>query len=143
MEFEKINAWVTAIQERLTVQLVNMEEDEIDELLDARDADPFDSEWVAAQQALQEHIEVLTRKEQQSVEDFEGKMRKDTYMKVIRESGSADLAAYVSDDIGMIVMAFGSRFTNTFIFSLANSYATGVIPDHSMAQHLENPIGLY
>lgn len=74
---------------------INYEELDIDDFLDQRDRDPFDSEWVRVYQALEE------LKKGKTVEDTR-EIEKKAYITVYEKSENDELAGYVSDDFGLI-----------------------------------------
>ena len=77
----------------------------IESYLDLRDQQPFDSDW----SAMQDNLEKLKDKQNDKLLDrmelINEKTREKIFMKIIKSSGSSELAAYLSDDIGMILDA--------------------------------------
>ena len=74
---------------------INYEELDIDDFLDQRDSDPFDSEWVRVYQALEELKKGKTVADTREIE-------KKAYITVYEKSENDELAGYISDDFGLI-----------------------------------------
>lgn len=51
----EVRKQLTTILNKLLISLDGIDEDFIDELLDSRDSDPFDSNWVEAYEILKQH----------------------------------------------------------------------------------------
>ncbi|OOM78362.1 hypothetical protein CLPUN_19710 [Clostridium puniceum] len=77
-------------------------------------------------------IENFNEKEKKELDEFLEEIRKEAFIKTIKASQSSDLAAYVSDDFEIIGAALILEFSNSFIASLLNSYALGIVPDNSI-----------
>lgn len=74
---------------------------DIDHLLDNRDRDPFDSEWMR----VYREIEAIKKEKSYTDEDknHASNIREKVFMKIYNLSGHGELAEYVSDDFGLIV----------------------------------------
>ena len=92
----------------------------IDDMLDARDCDPFDSEWCRVN-------ELVTQR----------KLAADTAVYALRESAfkrafaiteSADACGYISDDFGLLADASRADISDPWLVALAASYASGSLP---------------
>ncbi len=97
--------------------------DDIDDLLDLREHEPFDSSWVAADKALDEYrSRVSLDAESLSLID---QIREHAYKRVYTLIQNPDAAAFVSDDFGMIATAVALDFRHDFIVSLWSDYQAG------------------
>lgn len=106
------------------------DEERIIACLDSRDTDPFDFEWVSIDKILSSEIENSSEKDK--VESLRDRYRKAFFDKVIRSSGSADLASYVSEDIELIIGVIFLSIESDFIYSMICSYAKDIVPDNAM-----------
>ena len=128
----EVRKQLTTILNKLLISLDGIDEDFIDELLDSRDSDPFDSNWVEAYEILKQNNKNINANDKNEVDKFLEEIRKDVFIKTMKASQSSDLAAYVSDDFEMIGAALILEFSNSFIASMLNSYALGIVPDNSI-----------
>ena len=128
----EVSKQLTTILNKLIISLDGIDEDFIDELLDSRDSDPFDSNWVEAYEILKQNNKNINANDKNEVDKFLEEIRKDVFIKTMKASQSSDLAAYVSDDFEMIGAALILEFSNSFIASMLNSYALGIVPDNSI-----------
>ncbi len=113
-------------------QLLNSITDEMflnldsDKLLDSRDCDPFDSNWVQADN----DIEKL--KSEKGYSDIQKNENKDyckkAFMKVCAVHTSCELAEYISDDFGLIYDSLQVGYTSPWLSKLINSYLEHKIP---------------
>ncbi|TRX74774.1 hypothetical protein [Pseudomonas mangiferae] len=106
------------------------DEEKVIDCLDSRDTDPFDSEWVSVDKLLSNEIKNSSEKDK--IESLRDRYRKSFFDKVIRSSGSADLASYVSEDIELIIGVIFLSIESDFIYSMICSYAKDVVPDNDM-----------
>ena len=74
---------------------VNYETIDIDDFLDQRECDPFDSEWVRVYQAIEE-----LKKGKEMVDTRE--IEKKAYITVYEKTECDDLAGYIADDFGSV-----------------------------------------
>lgn len=102
------------------------DEEAIVACLDRRDSEPFDSEWIRVDKIVSERV--LHGAERESIEALAGKYRKLFFDKVIRVTGSSDLAAYVSEDIELILAAIGASVSEEFVFLMLDSYKKNNVP---------------
>ncbi|WP_459477873.1 hypothetical protein [Clostridium saccharoperbutylacetonicum] len=138
----KVREKLATILDEIIIKLGSLNEENIYEILDSRESDPFDSKWIRAYEALKQQVEVFNENEKKELNEFLEEIRKEAFIKTMKASKSSDLAAYVSDDFEMIGTALTIEFSNAFIDSLLNIYASGIIPDNiSIAMcELENII---
>ncbi|MFS1520355.1 hypothetical protein ACIPCA_03360 [Flavobacterium covae] len=95
-------------------------EDIINELLDERDEEDFSDKW----SENFENVEELKKEEYSESEA----LRESMFKKVIDETGSSDLASYISDDFGLLYDALKVNYKNKFIEKLWDSYKNNLIP---------------
>lgn len=100
---------------------INYEELDIDDFLDQRDRDPFDSEWVRVYRALEE------LKKGKAVEDTR-EIEKKAYITVCEKAENDELAGYVSDDFGLIVDSKWLGYSDEWLDKLISCYENARIP---------------
>lgn len=100
---------------------INYEELDIDELLDKRDSDPFDREWIRVFQAIEE------LKKGKAVADTR-EIEKKAYLMVYEKSRSDELAGYISDDFGLIADSKALNYSDEWLDKLISYYEKSVIP---------------
>ena len=121
---------LTTILDEIIIKLGSLNEEAIYEILDSRESDPFDSNWVGAYEALKQQLENFNENEKKEFDEFLQEIREEAFIKTMKASKSSDLAAYVSDDFEMIGTALIIKFSNSFIDSLFNIYESGIVPDN-------------
>lgn len=100
---------------------IDYENLDIDELLEQRECNPFDCEWMRVYQA----IEAL--KVNQEVDDTT-EIREKAFMIVYEQSGSDELAGYVSDDFGLIADSKSLHYSDKWLTKLIVCYQKNTIP---------------
>ena len=100
---------------------INYEELDIDDFLDQRDSNPFDSEWVRVYQSLEE------LKKGKTVEDTR-EIEKKAYITVYEKSEDDELAGYVSDDFGLIADSKRLGYSDEWLDKLISCYENARIP---------------
>ena len=91
-----------------------------DAALDARDAPDFDTAWTSSY----EEISAVCPPESSIVRDI----RESAFNKAYAITKSADLAAYVSDDMGLIALAADNQLNIEFVDALWKTYTQGRFP---------------
>jgi len=91
-----------------------------DAALDARDAPDFDTAWTLSYAK----ISAACPPESSTVREI----RESAFKKVYAISNSADLAAYVSDDMGLIAWAADNQLDIEFVDDLWKTYTQGTFP---------------
>jgi len=110
----------------------------IEECLNSRDVDPFDSEWVKTDKEIQKLISI-----EKNVANRISKLENSVFISIIKNTGSSDLAGYISEDFELIAQGLMSAYSSEFFFSIINTYIKGKIPDNSMEIIKLNPTMLY
>ena len=100
---------------------INYEELDIDNFLDQRDSDPFDSEWVRIYQALEELKKGKTVADTREIE-------KKAYITVYERSENDELAGYISDDFGLIADSKRMNYSDDWLEKLFSCYENARIP---------------
>ena len=100
---------------------INYEELDIDDFLDQRDSDPFESEWVRMYQA---HEELKMGKTVADTREIEKK----AYITVYEKSENDELAGYISDDFGLIAGSKRLGYSDKWLEKLISCYENARIP---------------
>lgn len=100
---------------------INYEELDIEEILDKRDSDSFDGEWVRVYQAIEK------LKKGKDVESTT-KYREKAYRMVYEKSEDDELSGYISDDFGLIADSKILNYTDEWLDKLIACYQGAVIP---------------
>lgn len=111
---------VTKINDDMLLEPIFRKATDWDEKLDARDSFEFDNAWSVSH----EKVTSSCPPEDGSVRE----VREAAYKKVYRITENADLAACVSDDMGLIALAFKNKLDVEFINNLWKSYTQGEFP---------------
>ncbi len=96
-----------------------------DDLLDARDGQPFDGEWMRCYSAVQD-VEVEGELQTKNVTIDE--LREWAFKRAYGLSGHAELAAYVADDFELIARALQADYSDEWLGALWQSYRAGRFP---------------
>lgn len=103
--------------------LEKLSEEDYYTILDKRDCDTFSEQWMQ----IYNIIEQL--KAQMNIPaTYNENIRKKTFVIVLDITNNDDLAAYISDDLGLIVDAIKVGANSQLINALWLSYKNGVIP---------------
>ncbi len=94
--------------------------------LDSRDEPEFDGAWVRADEVVEKAKKSFAGAE--ALEAAATKLRQAVFMRCIRKLGSSDLAAYVSDDAGLLFDAMAMELSNKWIAGLLAAYREGKLP---------------
>lgn len=100
---------------------IKYEELDIDEILDKRESDPFDSEWMRVYQAIKE---LKKGKKFDDTTDIEEK----AYITVYEKSNNDELAGYISDDFGLIADSKTLNYSDEWLDKLVACYEKAIIP---------------
>ena len=99
---------------------------DLDSILEIRDSDPFDSEWISCYDEIKEIIEKTPlSNEQHALVD---ELRKAAFIAASKATGQHEIASYISDDFELISSAIFSGFSNEILSRLLKSYKSGVLP---------------
>ena len=99
--------------------------DAIDDLLDARESQIFDEEWMRCYSAVQD-LEVEGELQTRNV--IIDELREWTFKRAYKLSSHAELAAYVSDDFDLIARALQADYSDDWLGALWQTYRAGGFP---------------
>ena len=94
--------------------------DAVNDMLDSRDAAPFDSEWVRVHELVTQH--------ELGPSPAVDALRESAFKRAFAITESPDVCGYISDDFGLIADAARADVSDAWLAALAASYASGVIP---------------
>jgi hypothetical protein len=138
---QKTKAWVPILNNHIQNAVRSLtDEDAIDLILDARDCDPFDGQWVELNAKLASAKSSLDNAFATTLSDFLDEQRMSCYKYVIKQSHSSDLAAYVSEDLELILGCLVLVVCDEFLKSMIFAYSQETIPDNSMALTSSFPV---
>ena len=87
------------IEDLRAIDYSNFTEEYVDDILDNRDNDPFDSEWCR----VYDEINELKNKKSYTNDHEEGFLKySQLAWKILYDNNCSDLSPYVADDLGMI-----------------------------------------
>lgn len=103
---------------------------DIDELLDNRDAEVFDAEWVRAYNAVEslKNAENYSEVEKQN----NSEVRELVFRTIYEITSDGDLAGYVSDDFCLISDARILGYEDSWLNKLSACYENRIIPSGSL-----------
>ena len=91
---------------------VNYETLDIDDFLDQRECEPFDSEWIRVYLAIED------LKKERAVEDT----------REFEKTECDDLAGYIADDFGLIADSIMLNYSDEWLEKLISCYKKAIIP---------------
>lgn len=99
---------------------------DIDELLDNRDSEEFDSEWIRVYKAVEslKNEDNYTEIEEKS----NSEVREKVFSMINNLSNDGDLAGYISDDFGLIADAKLLGYKDLWLDKLSSCYENKTIP---------------
>lgn len=117
-----LNNLLIEVESNRVIRVSLFENCDLEELLDMRDDEEFDSEWMRVYDALNEF----------EIGDFEKKkidnIREKSFLKSYNLSGLGDIASCVSDDFEIICKAYLTNYNDMWVNSLIMSYVNGKFP---------------
>ena len=103
---------------------------DIEELLDNRDAEVFDTEWIRVYKAVESMKNAENYPEAEKENNT--KIREQVFRKLYEFTNDSDLAGYVSDDFGLISDARLLGYKDLWLDELIACYEKGIIPRGSL-----------
>jgi len=100
-------------KEKLLLSLSKMEQDKLDELLDLRDDDSFDKQWLD----LYEKCDISTKAQ-----------TKELFLSLSKLTQGHEICSYISDDLELIQKARALGIESKFLDYLESSYEKGIFP---------------
>ncbi|MGE7689764.1 hypothetical protein ACQKMI_11165 [Lysinibacillus sp. NPDC097214] len=128
LDINQTTAWIDLLS-KFEVNLKYGNPDVIDQYLDQRDADPFDSQWLAAHGDLTAIIDSMLVADRKKIEMLQDRASKQIYETIIGQTSHSDLAAYASDDARLIVGFLVTCRVNSFVLEMKESYERGDLPN--------------
>lgn len=95
---------------------------DIDELLDMRDDEEFDLEWIRIYDILNQ---IKVGENEQKIIDT---IREESFLMAYNLFGSSDIASCISDDFEIICKAYIVQYNDIWLNSLIMSYVNGRFP---------------
>ena len=102
---------------------VAQSDDEQCALLDSRDAQPFDDEWVRVHKAIEQEKRASSLNT--AIED---EIRELAFKKAYQNTGNGEIAGYVSDDFDLLARAIAVGYFDPWLNLLWNEYQAGRFP---------------
>lgn len=98
--------------------------DDVDFILDSRDTDEFDSEWMRNYNVLRKNESLNTLEAKKIIESI----REISYKTTYEVTQSSDLSSYISDDFGLIAEALVIDYNDEWVNALAKEYVEERLP---------------
>ena len=96
-----------------------------DAMLDARDGEPFDREWMRCYSAVQDaEVEVELQTKNVIIDE----LREWAFKRAYSISGNAEFAACVSDDFDLLARALQADYSDAWLGALWQFYREGRFP---------------
>lgn len=105
-------------------------DEEIEQLLEQRDRDAFSSRWMTAYRQLE--AEKVARPLDHDAAAMIDKLRELAYLQSFQRWQSPDLAAYVSDDFGVIGEMLSVNGDDAWVTTLLQAYQDGRVPGSAL-----------
>lgn len=97
--------------------------DGINELLDLRDCEPFDSEWCR----VDSEITRMKNQYNYTFQNQQDQIRKEAFF-IVESNAGSELADYVFDDFGLIFDSIVIGYKDEWLSKLIDTYHNGKIP---------------
>jgi hypothetical protein len=130
---KSLDSLISAINGGLIERLVIPYEQDFEAVLDERDSEEFADKWMAAFRSVEAHKEASPKTP--AFSDLITKIREAAYLHAFTRWKSPDLAAYISDDFGLIADALATETNDPWIMRLLQSYQDGAIPTTGTINH--------
>ncbi|QIL71876.1 hypothetical protein G7048_16845 [Diaphorobacter sp. HDW4B] len=128
LKLEEASAWLHVLRSFQVRSGLFEDEDAVDAYLDERDAEPFDGKWSTAHDVLASLLEALPAQQRDDVTQLQGQAREQAYLTVIQQTDSSELAAYASDDVGLIIGCLALGHADAFVAQMRKAYEGGEFP---------------
>jgi hypothetical protein len=109
------------LQERV-LNFSNLNEGAIAEMLDNRDSEEFESDWLRVFQLIGQ------RQFTESASELISEIREEAYKKTFSSTQHSELASYVADDFELIAKSLLSEFNDEWLNALLLAYLQGQFP---------------
>jgi hypothetical protein len=122
---DSIEELLTLLNEGQVIERISISTDqEIELILDSREREDFSSQWMESFDNVESQKSSMENRLAESV----AQIRKVAYLKSYARWKSPDLAAYISDDFGLIADAIAMSIADPRLDLLLNSYLAGAVP---------------
>lgn len=122
---DSVNEVLSALDEGRIIERISFPpEQDVASILDERDSDEFSSRWMDSFNSIEQQKGALDSPLVQCVTAI----RESAYLRAYTRWKSSDLAAYISDDFGLIGDAIASGIHDPWVDRLLQSYMNGMIP---------------
>jgi hypothetical protein len=99
---------------------------DIEDLLDDRDDQTFSCRWMEEYNIVKSLM--LQEKNKTMYIEFSDNLRENVFKEVLRRYSNSDLAAYISDDFGLLIDAVNLNYNSVWLNGLLVSYIRGEVP---------------
>jgi hypothetical protein len=106
--------------------LVRFDQQRINTLLDSRDSEWFEAEWLRCDKEVDQRAKSSPLLQEQ-VKQID-KLREEAYKAAYRSTGNPEIAACVSEDFALLASARIVGFTDSFLERLLGKYSAGHMP---------------
>jgi hypothetical protein len=121
--------WMINLFNRDFINQEYCDNDFVNDYLDMRDTDPFDVKCVQADKHLAAYtFQHFSKKEIQEIEDIKKKWRIIFFEKAIKKTHHADLSAYISEDIELIIGYMLTGTKNDFVQGMIEAFENDRLP---------------
>jgi hypothetical protein len=125
---DSIEELLTLLNEGQVIQRISISTDqEIELILDSREREDFSSLWMESF----DNVESQQSSKENRLAELVTQLREVAYLKSYARWKSPDLAAFISDDFGLIADAIATRIKDPWIDLLLNSYLAGAVPTNT------------
>lgn len=126
---DKVSTLLDKMKQGSIIPKLSLKEDEIEAALDERDAPTFSDSWMSAFRQVGA-IKGCT----QDAEPRITQLREMAYLQAYERWQSPDLAAYISDDFGLIADSLALNYDNAWLNGLLHAYLTLRFPHGNIAE---------
>lgn len=126
---DKVSKLLDKMKQRSIIPKLSLEQEEIDAALDERDAPDFAESWMSAFRQVGA-MKGCT----QDAEPRITQLREMAYVQAYERWQSPDLAAYISDDFGLIADSLALNTDNAWLNGLLHAYLTLRFPHGNIVE---------
>lgn len=104
----------------------NVSQEDYDDILDNRDSDEFSNKWME----VYNQVSTIIKNNSIDIEYVQiiKRLRERTFKTIFELTQSSDIAAYLSDDIALLLEAIVCNYNNSWLNGLWKKYSEGEIP---------------
>ncbi len=103
-----------------------LSQEDYDDILENRDSDEFSKKWME----VYDQVSMIfkTNSIDPGYAQIIKRLRERTFKAIFEHTQSSDMAAYLSDDIGLLLEAIVCNYNNSWLNGLWKKYSEGEIP---------------